>query len=176
MKRRFVLDLATSILLTGLCTTASVLKVENLNALHERATNPCLPDGNPALYKEYRSDICPAKYQMDDKGNCGPEYNKKDFRCVSFCEVRQEFTYEEEQPVPNTYCHGPLTCLVSETTTTTWTYDGHVNVGWSQGLQAGITGGLSYASATTTTRTTSVVLKDGECGYFTFLPIVHHSW
>ena len=47
---------------------------------------------------------------------------------------------------------------------------------WGDAFQGGITGGFTYTTTTTKTETKSVVLKAGECGYMTFLPIVKTAW
>ncbi|MCJ1278218.1 hypothetical protein MMC21_006033 [Puttea exsequens] len=109
---------------------------------------------------------------MDGNGNCPADFKKK---CISYCEVRQEFYYGVEQPLDNPYCHGPLTCTVGSNKATTYTFNSNVNVKWLEALGLGITGGFSSASSTTDVRSTSVKLDEGKCGYFTFLPILHGS-
>ena len=87
------------------------------------------------------------------------------------------FTYDQEKPVVNNpYCHGPLTCTISESKAFTYTYTGTFNLAWTKAFTAGVTGGFNYAEATTQLQSTSVNLKAGECGYFTFLPELHDSW
>ena len=141
-------------------------------ALFRRA-NPCEAGGTPILYKDYGSDACPPKNTMDGQGEC-PYGSAND--CIAYCEVRQTFTYDVEQPLDNSYCHGPETCTVGSNKATTYTYSGNINLKWLDALGIGITGGYSSATATTDVRSTSVKLDEGSCGYFTFLPILHASW
>ena len=154
-----------------LLVDASPLQATNLNS---RTASPCAPGGTPILYKEYGGDLCPAKNIMNSDGSCP---TRGDQSCGSYCEIRQEFTYDQEKPVvKNPYCHGPLTCTITESKAFTYTYSGTVNAAWTKLFTLGMTGGFSYADATTVLQSTSVNLKAGECGYFTFLPQLHHSW
>ena len=145
----------------------------NPHHLYPRA-NPCEPGGTPILYtKEYRADLCPPPNTMDADGNCPANFKKN---CIAYCEVRQSFTYAQEEPLDNPYCHGPLTCTVGTNRAKQYTTKWDINNKWLEALGLGITGGWSNAETTTDVRTTSVKLEEGECGYFTFLPILHHSW
>ena len=158
--------------LLGLISLTEATPLTILQRLQRRA-NPCEPGGTPILYKEYGGDSCPPAISMDGSGNCPADPKKK---CISYCEVRQEFTYDIEKPVDNGYCHGPLTCTVGSNKATTYTYSGSINNKWLDAFGFGITGGYSSGVATTDLRSTSVKLDEGQCGYFTFLPILHHSW
>jgi len=42
---------------------------------------------------------------------------------------------------------------------------------WTDGFNLGISGGFSYADANANARAYTVNLKDGECGYFTIVPV-----
>lgn len=142
-------------------------------------TDPCSPGGTPILYQNYSTVQCPPAYVLLADGSCPVNFNGLGTSCISYCEVWQYFTYDEEKPVVNNpYCYGPLTCTVTTSKAFTYTYNVgiSISVGLSQALTAGITGGLSYASATTQLQSTSVNLAEGQCGYFTFLPILHTSW
>ncbi|KAL9125960.1 MAG: hypothetical protein Q9217_004904, partial [Psora testacea] len=137
--------------------------------------NPCQPGGRPILYaKEYGTDSCPPKYTLNPDGTC-PMNTADD--CEVYCEIRQRFFYDQEQPVNNGYCHGPLTCTVTTAQTRTWTKSGTGNIGVSllKVLNIGITGGLSFAEANMVLTSTSINLNDTSCGYFTFLPQLHES-
>jgi hypothetical protein len=140
--------------------------------LYPRA-GPCSPGGTPILYKEYHADLCPPTNSMDSDGLCPATFANY---CKAYCEVRTTFTYGVEQPLDNPYCHGPLTCSVGTNKATTYTWTGSVNPSWLDALGLGITGGYSSATMTTDVRSTSVNLGDGQCGYFSFLPILHDSW
>ena len=156
----------------------------NLNLLG-RATTPCQPGGQPILYQNYYN----APY-----GLCGPPKNALGLdgeniicpgnfgdSCYTYCEVYQYFQYDVEQPVvANPYCHGPLTCTVTDSMAFTYTYSGSFNAGLGSDLtkvlSAGVTGGFSYASAKTQLIAKSISLTSGQCGYMTFLPELHYSW
>ncbi len=159
---------------TVLVVQAVPLSTPNIGShLYPRA-NPCEPGGTPILYQDYYGDMCPPKNSMNSDGSCP---TPADQNCVAYCEVRQSFSYDQEKPVVNNpYCHGPLTCTVTDSKTFTYTYSGSVNAAWTKAFTLGVTGGFSYASATTNLQSTSVNLKAGECGYFTFLPELHNSW
>lgn len=155
----------------------------NLNLLG-RATTPCQPGGQPILYQNYYN----APY-----GLCGPPKNALGLdgeniicpgnfgdSCYTYCEVYQYFQYDVEQPVvANPYCHGPLTCTVTDSMAFTYTYSGSFNAGLGSDLtkvlSAGVTGGFSYASAKTQLIAKSISLTSGQCGYMTFLPELHYS-
>ncbi|KAI1176529.1 hypothetical protein F4777DRAFT_262066 [Nemania sp. FL0916] len=136
--------------------------------------DPC--DGvnaSPVLYHEYREDACPAHYKYDSKNPAQCE--KADdwtTTCSTFCQVRTEFVYGRESPFTGTYCHGPFTCAVQSTDTTTITYMGNINGKLIKALDVGVTFGYSQASAHAVARTFTVKLEKGECGYFTFVPVM----
>lgn len=152
---------------------ASPLSTPNIASLLYPRANPCESNEAPFLYKEYHADVCPPANTMDSNGNCPADFKRY---CSAYCEVRQTFTYDVEQPLDNPYCHGPLTCTVGTNKAATYTWTGSVNSVWLDALGLGITGGYSSAVATTDVRSTSVKLDAGQCGYFTFLPILHDSW
>ena len=146
----------------------------NLAKLLKRDT-PCDPGNVPILYtKEYTTADCPPKYTMKPDGTCPVSV---DDGCTSYCEVRQNFYYGEEVPLDNGFCHGPLTCSIADSKTKSYTWNGGGNVGGSIAkiLNIGVTGGYSQATTNTQTKTTSIPLKQGQCGYFTYLPILHDS-
>lgn len=138
--------------------------------------NPCEPGHVPILYdKEYGTADCPPKYSLNSDGTCPVQVSEGP--CQSYCEIRQNFYYGEEVPLDNGFCHGPLTCSIADTKTKTYTWNGGGSIGGTiaKVINIGVTGGYSQASTVTQTRTTSVNLKDGQCGYFTYLPILHDS-
>ena len=148
---------------------------------------PCSPGGQPILYKNYSdTGLCgPAKHLsgLDKDGSiiCPGKFDITGAAtCNTWCEVYQEFIYDVEQPVKNNpYCHGPMTCTVSDSQAFTYTYSGQINVGLGSAIKAlsgGVTGGFSLAVADTQLVSKSVTLKQGECGYMTFIPELHLSW
>ena len=157
----------------------------NLN-LFDRQATPCQPGGQPILYHNYENapqGLCgPPKNALglDDNNKiiCSGNYADS---CYTYCEVYQYFQYDVEQPVlANPYCHGPLTCTVTDSMAFTYTYTGNFNLGLGTTLAKvvafGITGGFNLAWAKTQLVAKSVALGQGQCGYMTFLPELHYSW
>ena len=154
-------------------TRATPLSIPNVFRHFYPRADPCSPGGTPILYKEYGADLCPPPNTMDSHGDCPATFKNN---CKAYCEVRTTFAYGVEQPLDNPYCHGPLTCTVGTNKATAYTWSGSVNPSWLDALGIGITGGYSSQTTTTDVRSTSVNLADGQCGYFTFLPILRDSW
>jgi hypothetical protein len=50
------------------------------------------------------------------------------------------------------------------------------NLGYSKGIVGGITGQFQYADATARGKNVLVKLDEGQCGYYTFVPIVREVW
>ncbi|KAL8792653.1 MAG: hypothetical protein Q9195_004713 [Heterodermia aff. obscurata] len=144
-------------------------------SLHKR--DPCNGDGATyVLYKDYDQNDCPAP-NPSNYGDCFPLTSidsPSGLPCNIFCQQHVEFTYGQEQILPLSICHHPFTCTVTETITKTiqhgWTFNG----GFSGEYKASFTAGVSYAytwsTAKTNTQSLAVTPKDGECGYFAFLP------
>ncbi|KAI0803524.1 hypothetical protein GGR55DRAFT_700080 [Xylaria sp. FL0064] len=137
--------------------------------------DPC--DGvnaSPVLYHEYHEDACPAIHKFDPEkpGQCEGADDWQNV-CRTFCQVRTEFVYGQESPFVGTYCHGPFTCSISTSDTTTITYMGNIDVNGElfNALKFGVTGGYSQASAQAVARSFSLQLDQGQCGYFTFVPV-----
>lgn len=168
----------------GLLVSAGPLSAPNtILDISKRQTSPCQPGGQPFLYTNYYNN---------PEGLCGPPKNRLGLDgdniicpsnsqpCYTYCEVYQYFQYDVEQPVlANPYCHGPLTCTVTDSMAFTYTYTGTFNAGLgstlTQVLSAGVTGGFSTSSAQTQIVSKSVSLESGQCGYMTFLPELHYS-
>ncbi|PKS11137.1 hypothetical protein jhhlp_002898 [Lomentospora prolificans] len=158
--------------ITGFSSAAAVVK-----------RNPCDGvDASPELYHEYRTDVCPPRNRLDSDGSCpfedgidGPSL--KDLRCAKYCEIRTNFFWGREQPFANTYCHGPLSCTITETKTrtVTWNVGGSLSTKVHDALTLGISGSYSQAEADAWARAFSIKLEEGQCGYFTFVPIIHDS-
>ena len=147
---------------------------ENHAHLYPRTT-PCDPAGTPQLYQDYYRDACPPALRLNPDGTCPVDGGSYAGGCNSYCETKQSFTYDEEKPVvDNPYCHGPLTCTISTSKAFTYTYTASFNTAWTKAFTAGITGGFSYEDATAQLQATVVALKEGQCGYFTFLPLLQN--
>ena len=158
---------------------ASPLTTPNIGSHLSPRTNPCEPGGTPILYQEYHRNLCPPRIVMNADGSCPMSVDFASSTCIGYCEVRQYFFYDQEQPVTdNPYCHGPLTCTVSTSQAFTYRFQsgGSISLKLANALTAGITGGLNYESATTQLQSTSITLPAGSCGYFTFLPELRTSW
>lgn len=78
----------------------------------------------------------------------------------------------------NPYCHGPMTCGITDTQTTAWAFaiSFPLSNKFTADFTAGVSGGITYTSTTARAVTKSVVLKEKECGYFTWIPILKESW
>lgn len=171
-RRNVVAILSSASLIAA--TPLTNLESARRSLLPRQASNPCQPGGNPILYaKQYGTDICPPALTLNSDGSCPTTF----YDCVSYCEIRQNFYYAQEVPLDQPYCHGPLTCSISSSKATSYTFTGSIAApNWLKALGIGITGGYSTGTTTTDVRTTSVNLQQGQCGYFTFLPIMHDSW
>lgn len=102
------------------------------------------------------------------------EVEERGFVCMSFCEQATEYYYSRETIIlANPYCHGPMACAIQETETTQAQYSFSATVDrnvW-KAFHVGITGGISKTTSTARAQTKTVNLKEGECGYCTFIPI-----
>ena len=142
------------------------------------------PAALPVLYHSYGTDVCPPKTQLNSDGTCPSDYNPYAlYLCANFCQLTTTFTYITESPfTENPFCHGPQSCTITNTVTTTvsWSANGGVKIDPPKlfGVQAGVTGGFSYsnARATAEARSFSVKLDQNQCGYFTFIPIIRTIW
>ncbi|KAI1264081.1 hypothetical protein F5Y18DRAFT_428587 [Xylariaceae sp. FL1019] len=137
--------------------------------------NPC--DGIdllPVIDHEYREDECPAinKFEPQIPAQC--QGVTPSVECASFCQVRTEFQFGREAPLNGTFCHGPINCTVSSSDTTTIGYKGGVTIGQNlfNAIEAGVTAGYVQGDAHAIAEDSSVHLDKGECGYFTFVPVM----
>ncbi|KAF1988733.1 hypothetical protein K402DRAFT_452501 [Aulographum hederae CBS 113979] len=174
--------LSTSSLAILLASSAYAVRINKRQPLLRSAGSKrdvCnLSDRNfePILWHEYGEADCPVERHMRE-GHCPPAdddgSNMSDI-CMGFCQVRTWFHQEKEQPIINSYCHGPFTCTITDTHTDTWTWNGGIKLDGSilKVLSLGISGGLSVASAMMHSTAFQVHLNPNECGYFTMLPIV----
>jgi hypothetical protein len=78
-------------------------------------------NAEPVLYQEYYGDSCPPANELLPNGACSISTSTRP-PCAKFCQNRTTFRFGQEQPYPGNrgYCHGPLTCTITDTTTTTW--------------------------------------------------------
>lgn len=155
---------------------ATFVSTKPVDSVRIASRNPC--DGvnaSPVLYHQYDNTNCPPRYSLKPDGTC-PYMNHIVNDCAAFCEIRTYFQYGTEQPFANTYCHGPFTCTITSTHTRSVTWSTNVTPKFLDGLKVGISGGYSTNTADATARAFSVKLEEGDCGYFTFIPIVKSTW
>lgn len=138
-------------------------------------------DVEPILYHKYGTSDCPPKQSVDARGNCPVEFHKFDDEqlCVGFCEQTTEYKYGKESIfLANPYCHGPMSCSISDTVSVAFglTLSSSLSVKFNDKLTAGITGGMSKTNTQAHAQTKSISLKEKECGYFTFIPIIKQTW
>ncbi|TVY31265.1 hypothetical protein LOCC1_G008877 [Lachnellula occidentalis] len=165
--------MAVSILLRSLFLFSIVLAgpVEHYPKNIFEKRDPC--DGvnaEPVLYHEYGTDKCPPKYKLEHD-RCYHNPNTS-WKCEQFCQLATTFVYGQEQPFANAYCHGPQTCTISSTETRTITWNFSFNPKFLEAYQVGITGGFSVAKAEAFARAFSIKMENGQCGYFTFVPVI----
>jgi hypothetical protein len=146
--------------------------------------SPCdMVDAEPILYHEYHNDVCPPINKLNSDGTCPMKSSSgglfQGTICGGYCEIRTTFSYGREQIfLANPYCHGPLSCTITDTATTTLAYQVNIPipVKFTDMFSAGVTLGVSKAWTYAHAEQKQVRLSEGQCGYFTFLPIMHDSW
>ncbi|KAK6221739.1 hypothetical protein QIS74_04611 [Colletotrichum tabaci] len=159
---------------------AHQLKTRNINDII-----PCVDKDKPAtLYHTYSIMDCPPqnkflsfsdgmmRFDTCEGWNKGTDKYKKD-GCMSFCETDTTFEWAQEVPFPHSQCHYSVKCGMAETDL--------VNLGWNVGrnttvntlkaLKDGISGGWDHSYGTAKGKKWDVDLMEGECGYFTFVPV-----
>lgn len=163
-------------------TGAALVAIAHATPMLLKKRNACDWQGvEPILYHKYGTDDCPPKLKVDGRGNCPVEYHKFDDEqtCVGFCEQTTEYKYGRESIfLANPYCHGPMSCSISDTVTvaTGHTFSSSLNIKFNDVLSGGISGGETITNSFAHAQTKSISLKEGECGYFTFLPIIKKTW
>ncbi|KAI8262937.1 hypothetical protein K4K58_000327 [Colletotrichum sp. SAR11_239] len=148
--------------------------------LEKRASVPCEDRDKPAdLYRQYGDADCKPTLKLQSDGSCqswDKVYNGKgtQVKCMSFCQIRTYFEWSREQPFAYTKCHYPLACNLTTNDTVplgSWKKSGS---NLDQALEVGISGGYGsksdlefYAQG----QNWSLDMKEGQCGYFTFIPV-----
>jgi hypothetical protein len=96
-------------------------------------------DGEPVLYHEYHTDVCPAPNSLLPDGRCEPRIIKEGSpgNCDSFCQMRTNFYYGPEIPLQDAYCHGPGSCTVSSNRRVGGTWKLKVNPNLNVGVLKG---------------------------------------
>ncbi|KAL9594699.1 MAG: hypothetical protein Q9219_006884 [cf. Caloplaca sp. 3 TL-2023] len=147
-------------------------------------------NAEPVLYEKYGNDVCPPKFSVGADGSCPMEGHRDHWysadACAGFCELSTTYSYGKESIfLANPYCHGygdkGASCTITDTQTTTvgrtfgGSIDGTFN-GKIGSIKAGISGSYTQSWAQAHAQAKSVTLGKGECGYWTFLPIVKTTW
>ncbi|GKT93498.1 hypothetical protein Ct61P_11348 [Colletotrichum tofieldiae] len=122
----------------------------------------------PFKQGKMRFDTCEGwnKNKYDDGG------------CTSFCETSTKFEWAQEVPFSHSECHYPIKCGMTETDSVNsgWTVGVGAKVQFWKALKIGVTGGWHHSWGTTKGKKWDVDLKEGECGYFTFVPVKKVVW
>lgn len=163
-------------------------------------------DARPIMYHEYHEDECPAANHLNSDGLCGGwRRSSADAQCTAFCQMRKfvpllltihpsyirvtpsltwgysgtSFEWAQETPFPNSDCHWPVKCSLSPGDLTSWDWDwGGISVHpeIKYALESGISGGYGESHGTSTGHSLSLDPPEGQCGYFTFVPVRKITW
>lgn len=103
----------------------------------------------------------------------------QDGECTSYCEVRVNYSYGAEVPYGGSECSAKeckLAMGTSTSVTTTWEINASVGMEVSKGALLGAFNfGATYSYSTSLSTSLSVEraedLEEGECGYWTWVPI-----
>ncbi|KAI0016557.1 hypothetical protein F4780DRAFT_797678 [Xylariomycetidae sp. FL0641] len=133
--------------------------------------DPCNGLGDPPqLGYEFRAGDCPPLQSFLPDGDCDyTKHQAPDTQCAFFCQVRTNFHYMQEAPLPGTYCRGPNRCWIpaDRQVATGYAWGGPASWAWAfaRGVSAGYVGHVETVAAPAG----SVDLGPGECGYFTYV-------
>ncbi|KAK2024940.1 hypothetical protein LX32DRAFT_675716 [Colletotrichum zoysiae] len=146
-------------------------QLDEVTKLSEKP-NPCANKNEPAtLYRTYLSNECPPKRKFLPLEEGMEKYLFES--CTAFCQQSTRFEWAQEVPFPHYECHFPISCGLSEgdSVTTGWNAGGNIKVQHIKALKVGITGGYHQSWSETESRKFDVDLTEGQCGYFTFVPV-----
>lgn len=132
-------------------------------------------DDTPVLYHRYLSDICRPKYEPSSEGVCD-HIDYQTNSCLAFCQLSTRFLYGREFPL-GVWCDGPPCEIAEFTKTLTWSID--MNPNFEKGLNDGISGGWqSKLTSDVGPRKMALEkpLKDGQCGYWSWVSIERTVW
>ncbi|KAH9219815.1 hypothetical protein DL95DRAFT_483015 [Leptodontidium sp. 2 PMI_412] len=136
---------------------------------------------------EFYKDIydCEKKSYLRPDGHCGGSMPRpgQDGECTSYCEVRVNYSYGAEVPYGGSECSAKeckLAMGTSTSVTTTWEINASVGMEVSKGALLGAFNlGATYSYSTSLSTSLSVEraedLEEGECGYWTWVPIFIES-
>ncbi|KAL2060679.1 hypothetical protein VTL71DRAFT_9320 [Oculimacula yallundae] len=133
---------------------------------------PMLPMQNSA----HQFMIAKKNYHLANDGHCDGQMPRpgEPGECSVYCEVRVTYSYGEEQPYSESQCRASE-CKVAmgttKTITTTWGIDASLVKAFSIGATYSYSTSVAYSLSTEQT----VMLEPGECGYWTFVPVLVES-
>lgn len=141
--------------------------------------NPCdgLEYPQITLYEDYSEPLCPAPKHLDDQGACEDSGDPRQ-DCSSFCQLTTTYVWARESPFFRSECHYPMRCELRETDSTEWSVDGYISGSpqFQKAIDAGITGGIGSSSGRAIGHSWFIKPAPGECGYFTWVPVVKRTW
>ncbi|KAM0814443.1 hypothetical protein AB5N19_00233 [Seiridium cardinale] len=65
-----------------------------------------------------------------------------------------------------------MTCGITETSSTSWAAQAQIPSKWTEAFGFGVTGSLTWTDIQAIARLVSIKLDKGQCGYFTFVPVI----
>lgn len=133
----------------------------------------------PILYHNYTNEDCTPIIPMSKNGQYCNFYSLPDqpYRhCLAFCQQTTFFEYAQETPFPNSYCNAPMTCSLSLGKSTSWNWGISFSPKIGKAIKVGISGSYGESYGTTSGHAWSFTPKEGQCGYFTFVPIKKTTW
>ena len=129
---------------------------------------------SPSIGHQYFGDSCPAKFAIASNGvDC--EDNALDLvSCASFCQIRTTFSYGPEQPYTRVpLCRDGRPCQLSDTDHTIVGFNSLTNNNFKYtAIDSGVSGGWNTQNGTSRAYNASKQLASGECGYWTFIPVL----
>jgi hypothetical protein len=87
-----------------------------------------------------------------------------------------EFVRGQESPFPRSECHYPGECELSESQSTSWGYSVSITPKVGKALKIGVSGSFTQTWARSSGHSWKFAPAEGECGYFTFVPIKKITW
>ncbi|KAK9773330.1 hypothetical protein SCAR479_10059 [Seiridium cardinale] len=115
--------------------------------------NPC--DGinaSPILYHEYGENDCPAINKFGKDGVCNGHFDVQE-DCSIFCQV-----------------HGPMTCGITESSTTAWAVQAQIPTKWTDAFGLGVTGSITWTNTQATARAVSGSISETPIGILANIP------
>lgn len=69
-----------------------------------------------------------------------------------------------------------MQCSISESSSTSYSYGVSISSKVGKALKVGVSGSFSYGTSTAYGRSWSSQPEPGQCGYFTWVPIIKNVW